>query len=491
MEPGNTAMKDHYPNNVINKILKITLKTHTFAYLAIDNQGVLLDQGGDMLSLGLPSWNIGDNVLDQALFLSGFLPMASDYEYIPSFATSDSIIVDIHLFQDNETSWAVLVDKTEDMEWQARARQKTNELRLLQQKMEEQTQESESGFKFFEALNMMALERKEDGSFELIPPVSDRFNHFYPEPSNSSAPLYPQHKFTFIENFMVDATQLWDSGVNRQRIYSGPWIEKMDDGDEIALEASAITWDGHKLLFIQILDEIYRQHHECLQIGREGVLLKNLLELEVRKRTEDIRAREEEIALRLVCAADTRDDGETGSHIRRLGLYSELMATHLGWDQESIDEIRIAAPMHDIGKIGIPDSILKKPGKLSPEEYIIMQTHPQIGANILSNSRSSLVQMAKSISMGHHEKWDGSGYPQGLSGEDIAISARIVAIVDVFDALIHKRVYKDKISVDRAIEIMTKGRGTHFDPKLFDLFVQLKAEMEQISLNFDDPLCST
>ena len=336
---------------------------------------------------------------------------------------------------------------------------------------------------------MMALRLTNDGAFELLKPVSNNFKQIFPEAFESSDPLYPQHRFPFIENFLIDAQQLWDSNANHQRIISGPWVEQIEDRTEVALEARAVNWNSQKLLFIEILDSSYQQNQNFLQRGREGVLQKNMLELEVRKRTSDIRAREEEIALRLICAADTRDDGETGSHIRRLGLYSELMAKHLNWRQDKIDEIRIAAPMHDIGKIGIPDAILKKPGKLTSDEFEIMKSHAPIGSRILSNSKSSLVKMAQEISLGHHEKVDGSGYPNGLSGKDIPQSARIVAIVDVFDALIHKRIYKDKMSVEDAIEIMMEGRETHFDPKLFDLFLQLKDEITQISRNFDDPLC--
>jgi HD-GYP domain-containing protein (c-di-GMP phosphodiesterase class II) len=393
-------------------------------------------------------------------------------------------VVDVHLFDDAPLIWIVLVDKTSELEWQTRARQSGNELRLLQQQLRDR---KDCQFEFFEALNMMALRLNDDGTFDLLKPVAESFALIYPEAFSSPKSLYPQHKFPFIENFLIDAEELWAKNINHQRISSGPWIEALHDNAEIALEATAINWESQKLLFIQIMDASYQQNHNFLQIGREGVLLKNLLEQEVRKRTAEIRSREEEIALRLICAADSRDDGETGSHIRRLGLYSELMAKHLDWRQDRIDEIRIAAPMHDIGKIGIPDSILKKPGKLTAEEYEIMKTHSEIGAKILSNSQSPLVKMAREISLGHHERWDGTGYPKGLSGKQIPISARIVAIADVFDALIHKRVYKKEMSIDDAIQIMQQGRGSHFDPKLFDLFIELKQQMSQIATRFEDP----
>ncbi len=477
-------MMPDYPDSVINKILQITLDTQTFAYLAIDQQGKLINQGGDLHALGLPEWKLSDNILDDALFLAGNIPPHSKYEALPSLHIKDDKIVDVHLFDDAPLIWIVLVDKTSELEWQSRARQSSNELRLLKQQISDR---EDCQFEFFEALNMMALRLNADGTFDLLKPVADNFAAIYPEAFESPTALYPQHKFPFIENFLIDAEELWAENINHKRVSSGPWVEDIPGNGEIALEATAINWESQKLLFIQIMDANYQQNHDFLQIGREGVLLKNVLEQEVRKRTADIRAREEEIALRLICAADSRDDGETGSHIRRLGLYSELMAKHLDWRQDKIDEIRIAAPMHDIGKIGIPDSILKKPGKLTAEEYELMKTHAEIGAKILSNSQSELVKMAREIALGHHERWDGTGYPKGLKGKQIPISARIVAIADVFDALIHKRVYKKEMSIDEAIKIMQQGRGSHFDPKLFDLFIELKDEMSQIAIRFDDP----
>ena len=489
-------MKKEYPDSVINKVLQITLETKAFAYLTIDQRGILVNQGGDISSLGLPAWKISDNILEDALFLSGLLPLDADYEYLPAFQISDSKIVDVHLFQDGDMTWAVLVDITDNIEWESQARQKANELRLLQHEIEQHKNQPEQKASFpdqycafFEALNMMALLKKEDDSFELLKPVSPRFKHIYPEAFDPAQPTLPQHKFLFLENFLIDAGQLWDNEINQHRVTSGPWIEQLENKEEVVLEAIAINWDDQHLLFIAIQDVNYQQNHDFLQRGREEVLLNNVLEKEVRKRTAMIRAREEEIALRLVCAADSRDSGETGAHIRRLGLYCELMATHLGWSQDQIDEIRIAAPMHDIGKIGIPDTILKKPGKLTVEEFEIMKTHSEIGAKILSDSNSSLLQMAEQISLGHHEKWDGSGYPLGQCGKDIPIGARIVAIVDVFDALIHKRVYKEKIPIEKAIQIMAKGRGTHFDPALFDLFLRLKKEMIRIARLDDDTMC--
>ena len=178
-----------------------------------------------------------------------------------------------------------------------------------------------------------------------------------------------------------------------------------------------------------------------------------ILEQEVRERTADIRNREEEIALHLISAAGHRDE-ETGEHIKRLGLYSVAMAEALGWDQERIDYIRVAAPMHDVGKIGIPDKILQKPGKLATDEFEIIKGHPKIGGDILGGTSIPLLQMATEIALYHHEKWDGSGYPHGLSGGDIPETARIVSVADVYDALSHDRVYRKAYSEPEVLSIM-------------------------------------
>lgn len=203
------------------------------------------------------------------------------------------------------------------------------------------------------------------------------------------------------------------------------------------------------------------------------------LEKEVRARTADIRQREEEIALRLVAASEWRDN-ETGAHIRRIGLYSATIAKAMNWDPQAVDDIRVAASMHDIGKIGVPDAILLKPGKLTPEEFTVIQRHTQIGAAMLENSGISLLQTAREIALRHHERYDGNGYPDGLAGEDIPLAARIVAVVDVYDALVHARVYKPAMPEPQALKIMQEERGKHFDPDVFDIFMSELPEMRRI-----------
>ena len=203
------------------------------------------------------------------------------------------------------------------------------------------------------------------------------------------------------------------------------------------------------------------------------------LEAEVRERTTDVRQREEEIALRLVWASEYRDE-ETGTHIRRVGLFAQELAAALAWDPQAVDDIRVAAPMHDIGKIGVPDSILLKPGKLTEEEFGAMKKHTEIGAGILDGSDVGLVQMAKDIALYHHEKWDGSGYPRGLRRKDIPRSARLAAVADVYDSLVHDRVYRPAMPEEKALAIMREGRSQHFEPQVFDCFLEVLPELRRI-----------
>lgn len=214
--------------------------------------------------------------------------------------------------------------------------------------------------------------------------------------------------------------------------------------------------------------------------------LNHQLEAKVERKTRTIRDREEKIVMRLVSASTYRDE-ETGAHIQRLGMYSEIMARELGWDEDRIDNIRLAAPMHDIGKIGIPDDILKNPGSLDDEEFDIMKRHTTIGGEIIGESDVQLLQMARRIALTHHEQWDGSGYPRGLEGEEIPEVGRLVAIVDVYDALVHDRVYRDAFSESKALEIIEEDRGTHFDPKMHDLFFEVLPDLRAVrQLNPDD-----
>ena len=214
-----------------------------------------------------------------------------------------------------------------------------------------------------------------------------------------------------------------------------------------------------------------------LRIDR--VLKERRLRLIARQAHENLKDSYVDSIHRLVMAAEFKDE-DTGDHIIRIGRYCPLIAEQLGLSTEFIDTIYYAAPMHDIGKIGIPDRILLKPGRLDDEEFTIIKTHTQIGARLLSRSKSKILQMAEEIALSHHEKFNGKGYPRQLSGADIPISGRIVAIADVFDAITSKRPYKDPYPPEVALDILKKERGGHFDPEVLDIFVANFAKILEI-----------
>ena len=173
-------------------------------------------------------------------------------------------------------------------------------------------------------------------------------------------------------------------------------------------------------------------------------------------------------------------DNETGLHVIRMSHFSRIIALEAGFSAEDAEELLHAAPMHDVGKIGIPDAILQKPGKLDADEWAIMQQHPDIGARIIGEHDASMLQMARRIALGHHEKWDGSGYPAGLAGTDIPVEARIIAIADVFDALTSVRPYKRAWSVDEAVALIREQSGKHFDPHLVNCFLARLDEIIEV-----------
>ncbi|MGD9732454.1 MAG: HD domain-containing phosphohydrolase [Desulfamplus sp.] len=191
-------------------------------------------------------------------------------------------------------------------------------------------------------------------------------------------------------------------------------------------------------------------------------------------------------ALFMLGEAGDYNDTDTGVHIWRMADYSSAIGRCLGWNVDKSRILELAASMHDIGKIGIPDSILKKKGKLSDDEWKIMKTHPEIGYNILSKSNTLLFIMASDVALFHHEKWDGTGYPRGLKEKHIPEAARIVAVADVFDALTMERPYKDAWSVEKAVEEIKKGAGSHFDPEIVQCFLNREQEIRNIKTMWDN-----
>ncbi|MCL6271054.1 response regulator [Sansalvadorimonas sp. 2012CJ34-2] len=203
------------------------------------------------------------------------------------------------------------------------------------------------------------------------------------------------------------------------------------------------------------------------------------LEQLVAQRTRELRESRLQVINCLGRAAEFKDN-ETGLHVTRMSLYVRLLAQALNEPPAWVELLHLAAPMHDIGKIGIPDGILLKPGKLAPEEWELMKRHTEFGGNIIGEHDSELMRLAKEVALNHHEKWDGTGYPKGLEGEDIPLSARVVAIADVFDALTSERSYKKAWPVEDTVSWMDEQCGAHFDPKLIEVFHQVLPEILKV-----------
>jgi two-component system, response regulator RpfG len=226
-----------------------------------------------------------------------------------------------------------------------------------------------------------------------------------------------------------------------------------------------------------------------LTLRRQHLVLEDrrrLLEHMVEDATREVREREKETLMRLARAGEFRDE-ETGYHLIRMARYSRLIATALALEPDEAQTIELAAPLHDIGKIGIPDQILLKPDRLDSAEWEIMRRHPVIGHEILKGSASKYVRMGALIALGHHEKYDGSGYPNGLVGDHIPLCARIVAVADVYDALTSVRPYKKAWSSEQAFEYVTTQAGRHFDPRMVDAFTGMKKQILQIQQEWRDP----
>ncbi len=227
---------------------------------------------------------------------------------------------------------------------------------------------------------------------------------------------------------------------------------------------------------LEIENASYRMHLEEMVDARTADLAE--------ARTQ-LRVASEEMVNALSQAIEGRDI-ETGYHIARMSRYTALIAQRAGLDDDTCEQLRLASPMHDVGKISIADGILFKPGPLTPAERTVMEQHADAGYTILAKSEHPLLQLAASIARTHHERWDGDGYPLGLAGDAIPLEGRITAIADVFDALVSRRVYKAAMPMDRAIEIMREGRGTQFDPDLLDLFLDSMDEVEAIQREYVD-----
>ncbi|WP_299181663.1 two-component system response regulator [uncultured Neptuniibacter sp.] len=273
--------------------------------------------------------------------------------------------------------------------------------------------------------------------------------------------------------------------------------EEIDE--EKGLKAGAIDYITKPISPTLVIARV--RNHILLKSSQDELYsLNEMLEERVRIRTQELAKTQETTIQALASLAETRDN-ETGNHIRRTSHYVKALAEDLRDHNHFTDEltdrnielIYKSAPLHDIGKVGIPDKILLKPGKLSTDEFKIMMTHTTLGADAISNAENetgltgvSFLQYAKEISSCHHEKWDGSGYPEGLKGNDIPLSGRLMALADVYDALITKRVYKPAFDHQKAKGIILEGRGSHFDPLITDSFIRIEQQFIEIADRFRD-----
>lgn len=270
--------------------------------------------------------------------------------------------------------------------------------------------------------------------------------------------------------------------------YSTPIIMITAAGDNIkidALKAGATEFLNKPL----DLSEFILRTQNLLKLREAQILLENkakLLQAEVAKATKNIKKREHEALMVLGKTAEYKDP-ETASHVARVAHYSKLLAHKYGLDDDIAETIFYAAPFHDIGKVGIADNILLKPGKLTESEFEIMKTHSIIGSSILEGVKSKYLKMGASIALYHHEKYNGKGYPKGLKAKKIPIEARIVTIADVFDALVSKRSYKKAWSFEEALTLLQKESGEHFDPELVLLFIEHIDQIQTIYDQYQEP----
>ena len=319
-----------------------------------------------------------------------------------------------------------------------------------------------------------AREALRDQRFELVLADVDM-------PGSSGLELAREVREAYPDTATVMVTGIDDTSLARAALELGAYgyVVKPFEANEILIEVSSAL----RRRALEVENRAHRDRLEQTVKDRTEELWNAIGKLEVAGK--ELRLAQEDTVERLSIAAEFRDD-ETARHVQRMSRYTSLLAVRAGADAERAELVRTAAVMHDVGKIGIPDSILLKPGKLTPEERRIMEQHSEIGYRILSGSRAELLTLAAQIAWTHHERVDGTGYPRRLAGDTIPLEGRMAAIADVFDALTSHKVYRKASPLGQAVDIMREGRGTQFDADLLDLFLDSMDEVVRIKERFAD-----
>ncbi len=294
-------------------------------------------------------------------------------------------------------------------------------------------------------------------------------------PGESGIDLLDEIALTYPDTAMVMVTGLDDTELAEHALEMGAYgyVIKPFEPNEMLIDVS----NALRRRTLEIENRRHREKLESMVEERTAELWTAIRRLE--KAEKHLRESREDTVRRLSVAAEFRDD-DTARHVNRMSLYCELLFKKLGQDYDQCELMRTASAMHDVGKIGIPDRILLKAGPLTDPEFDVMRTHASIGHRILDGSDSDLLLKAAEIALTHHEWWDGTGYPNGLNGEEIPLEGRVAAIADVFDALTSDRVYRKRFTFGEAVEMMSAEKGTHFDPQLLDLFLDSLDEVIRI-----------
>lgn len=292
--------------------------------------------------------------------------------------------------------------------------------------------------------------------------------------------LLPKYRTTPVFIFKNNGNMVFE---NKSALYELPKIKHATD----------LNIHNYKEMIETNLNDVifYKHNEKTFQVETKGIKTENLLLVyfndisELVALSEAIEDTQREMIYAMGEIGETRSK-ETGNHVRRVAEYSKLLALLYDLSEEEADKLKMASPMHDIGKVGIPDAVLNAPRKLTQEEWIVMQTHAELGYNMLKHSKKPILQAAAIVANEHHEKWDGSGYPQGLEGKNIHIFGRITAVADVFDALGSERIYKKAWALEDILEFFEKEKSKHFEPKLVELFMENLNEFLKIRSKFQD-----